>query len=243
MPAPDAGPDAPPGAFDCIGDPFPTTAPGTITISGVTNEISTSGQAPLAGIDVEAFDAAGASLGSMVSDGTGAYSLSLTTGGTPLDGYLVGTSANASYDQITYVYPPAPLSSDQANVPVLMVGNTVWGFLPLLADATQQDANGFVGILVTDCFGSPVAGASVTVPGAATIRYISGTSVSQTATTTDSSGLALAFDVTPGDVTVDASTADYQFHEHTIEVRGGSAAGGVITTTIVAPGPISGIAP
>ena len=61
--------------------------------------------------------------------------------------------------------------------------------------------------------------------------------------------LALAFNVTVADaVTVDASTSSHEFHEHEIEVRGGVAsppesAHGVITTTIVAPGPLDAIAP
>lgn len=235
-PAPDAAPDAAPGAFDCIGDPFPTTAPDPIAVGGLTNEINTNGQVALTNVVVTAYDASDAQLDQATSDGSAAYALSLATGGVPLDGYLTGTHANY---KDTYVYPPQPLPNDQSNVPVLMVSNTVWAFLPILADATQDAQHGFVGVLVVDCFGSPVPGASVTVTGAATVRYVSGTGVSQTATATDSSGIALAFNVPPGaSVSVDASTAGNEFFAHSIEVRAD-----VVTTTIVAPGPIDGLAP
>jgi hypothetical protein len=250
--APDGtpAPDAQPGAWDCIGDPFPTTAASDpITINGVTNEINQNGQVALGGVTVEAFDNGDNSLGSTTSDATtAAYTLSVATGGDPVDGYLEGSTTATGYKQLTYVYPPQPLANDQASVPVLMVSNTTWAFLPLLSDgATQSNTNGLVGVLVVDCLGNPVSGASVTVPGAQAIRYVAGTGIGDhTVTTTDASGIALAFDVPPGNVQVDATTTDHAFYEHTILVRGGVAGGsghGVITTTVVAPGPITGLAP
>src|SRR5687768_324450 len=73
--APDAGPDAMPGAYDCIGDPYPTTAPATITVGGNTNEINTQGQVPLAEVAVTANQQAGdAEIDAMTSDGSGVRS-------------------------------------------------------------------------------------------------------------------------------------------------------------------------
>jgi hypothetical protein len=242
MPAPDAGPDAPPGAFDCIGDPFPTTAPGTITASGITESIDQNGTGALGSATVTANDASDAKLDTSTSDATsGAYALTITTPGTPVDGYLVGTHANYVS---TYVYPPSPLASDQANVPVLMMSNTTYSFIPLLAGIDGQTASeGIVGVLVVDCFGNPVAGATVTSPvvTADNVRYVQGTGISSTpGGATDSSGIAILFNVPAGTtpVTLDASTADHAFLEHAIIVRAGS-----LTTTVVAPGPIAGLAP
>ncbi len=243
--APDGtpAPDAAPGAYDCIGDPFPTTAPDPIAVNGITNEISTSGQTPISGVTVEAFDSGDNSLGSTTSAATtGAYALSLATGGDPLDGYLHGTKA--SYKE-TYVYPPQPLANDQANVPVLLISTTNFGFIPIIAQAPQDASHGFVGLLVVDCLGNPVAGATVTVEGAdpANVRYPQGTNIpTNSSGSTDASGIALVFDVPvatpPAPINVNASAAGHSFNQHAITVRAG-----VITTSVVAPGPITGLAP
>jgi hypothetical protein len=236
--APDAGPDSMPGAYDCIGDPYPTTAPATITVGGLTNEINTDGQVPLAEVAVTANQQAGdAEIDSTTSDNAGVYSLTATTGGTPVAGYLHGTKSGFKE---TYVYPPEGLAFDQPNIPVLMVSTTVFAFLPLLADAEQDAQHGFVGVLVVDCLGAPVAGASVTTDGGGTVRYVVGTSVGNgDVTQTDDSGIALIFNVNVGDtVEVDASGGGHEWAEHTVKVRAD-----VVTTTVVAPGPFAGLQP
>lgn len=238
--APDADPaaiDAAPTPYGCIGRAHPTTAPAMITVAGVTNEINTDGQVPLDGVALTVADSDDTTLTTGTSDGSGNYSVTVSTGGAPVDGYIQGTTSN--YKE-TYVYPPAPLANDQASVPVLLVSNTVWSFLPLIANATQDNTEGFLGVLVSDCLGNPVEGATVTSPAAETVRYVEGTGVGdETVTVTDSSGIALLFNVTPGDtVMVDASTPDHDFEAHPVKVRAN-----VVTTTVVAPGPIPGLAP
>jgi hypothetical protein len=234
-------PDGPPGAYSCIGDSHPTTAPGTINVSGVSESISTDGTAPLPGATVTARNSADQLLDSATAaDTTGEYALQIDTGGTPLSGYLLGELEGY---KDTYVYAPAPLATDLANIPVLMVdASVVWPFLPIIAMAPQSAQNGFVGILVVDCTGTPVAGATVTVSGAAAanVRYPQGTTVPTNSDgATDTSGLALVFNVPPGNtIMVDASTPDHEFEAHAIVVRAD-----VITSTVVAPGPISGLAP
>ena len=234
------GPDGPPGAWDCIGDPHPTTAGATLAVSGVAEAIDQNGTNPLAGVTITAHAADDdAMLDTATSaETTGAYAVSLTTGGAPLDGYLRGQID--SY-KTTYVYPPAAIATDLDNIPVLMVSNLTWAFLPALAQATQDAENGFVGVLVVDCTGTPVAGATVTVGdvSADNIRYVNGTDVSPANTSTDATGIALVFDVPPGTaVMVDASAGGMDFEAHPIEVRADA-----ITTTVVAPGPITGLAP
>lgn len=235
-----SGPDAEPTPYGCIGHAYPTTAPASIVVGGHANEISTNGQTPLGAVALTVSDTADAQLGSTTSDAAtdvGAYEFTLDTGGAPIDGYLKGTH-NGYKD--TYVYPPSPLANDQGAVPVLMVSTTVYPFLPVLAGATQDASHGFVGVIVVDCLGQPVAGASVTSPDAGAVRYVVGTGVGDdTVTVTDESGIALLFNVTAGAaITVDASTPDHDFDEHAIKVRAD-----VVTTTVVAPGPIPGLAP
>jgi hypothetical protein len=235
-------PDGPPGAWDCIGDSHPTTAPATINVTGVAEEIDQNGTTPLENVTVTARDAADASLDSDTSVATtGAYALAIDTGGSPVNGYLHGTRPSGY--KATYVYPPAPLATDLANIPVMMVSNTTYAFIPFIAGTeAQQGDEGLVGLLVVDCTGTPVAGATVTVSGAdpANVRYPQGTTVPQDSSgATDASGIALVFNVPMGaSVTVDASTSAYEFEEHTINVRPDA-----ITTTVLAPGPITGLAP
>jgi hypothetical protein len=234
--APDADPsmpDAEPTPYGCVGRAHPTTAPAQITVSGISNEINTNGQEPLGAVAISVSTNGDVELGSTTSDATsGAYTISADTGGSPIDGYL-----HATHDSFkeTYVYPPAPLSGDR-EVPVLMVSDSVYPFLPLIADAEQMDTNGFLGVLVVDCLGNPVAGATVTSAAAEYIRYVEGTSVGDaTVTQTDDSGIAILFNVTPGAaVSVDASTADHDFEAHTVRVRAD-----VVTTTVIGPGPIT----
>jgi len=242
--APDADPGmpdapvAPPGAYDCIGEAYPTTAPATITVGGHTNEINTEGQVALADVAVTAnLESDDSELASTTSGSDGTYSVSTSTGGTPVAGYLHGTTSN--YKE-TYVYPPSPLALDQPNIPVLLISNLVYAFLPPLASASQDANHGFLGVLVSDCLGNPVAGATVTTDGGGTVRYVVGTSVGNAAvTTTDESGIAIIFNVNPGDaVSVDASVPGHEFAEHTVKVRAD-----VVTTTVVAPGPFGGLAP
>lgn len=239
---PDADPGAPdaaPTPYGCEGKAFPTTAPAQISVAGYSNEINTNGQVPLESVDVIVADASDTQLAMTTSDTTdvGHYMVTVDTGGEPVDGYLKGT--HASYKD-TYVYPPAPLANDQASVPLLMVSDSVYPFLPILAGADQDAAHGFLGVLVSDCMGNPVAGATVTSAAAEAVRYIEGTGIGDdTVTVTDESGIAILFNVTPGNaVMVDASTPDHEFEAHAVKVRAD-----VVTTTVVAPGPIPGLAP
>jgi hypothetical protein len=240
-PPPDAGLDAMPPDFSCVGAAYPDSAPDMITISGTTGEIGLGGITDLGSATVEAFVGSSNTPEMTVISGTsdGAYTFMLATGGSPVAGYRRGTKSNY---ETTYVYPPEPLANDQANIPVLMVGTFAWGFLPSIAAASQNPTNGFVGLLVVDCAGNPLAGATVTVEGAnpANVRYVQGTSIPNNASgATDASGIALVFDVPTGAaVGVDASTSSQELAEHDIEVRAD-----VITMTVVAPGPIAGLAP
>lgn len=234
-------PDGPAGAYGCVGDPHPTTAPDTINISGIAESIDQNGTQPLANVVVTARTSADAELATDTSAATtGDYALQVTTGGTPLNGFLRGQIA--SY-KTTYIYPPAPISGDFANIPVLMVSNTTYAFISFIAGTdAQTSTEGLVGILVVDCTGTPVAGATVTVSGAdpANVRYPQGTTVPQdNSGATDTSGIALVFKVPMNTtVTVDASSPGHEFEEHVINVRPDA-----ITTTVVAPGPITGLAP
>jgi hypothetical protein len=243
---PDAtpAPDAMPSAYACVGQSFPTTAPDPLTVMGITKEINQNGQVVLGGVMVTAFNSSNNMLGTpQTSDATtGAYTLSVTSGGNPIDGYLHGTKTGQTAYKDTYIYPNAPLAVNQGYVPVLMVSNLTWAFLPALSHGASQPAgSGFMGVEVVDCTGKPVAGATVTADSG-TVRYVMGTGIGDPAagaTSTDVSGIALIFDVTPGTaVNVSGSGGGHTFLQHAVNVRAD-----VVTTTVLAPGPIPGLMP
>ena len=163
--------------------------------------------------------------------------MSLTTGGTPLDGYLVGhkDASNMTFMD-TYLYPPAPLAANTAQGRLLMLtsgsGGT-FGTLQSLAGVTQASGKAFVGVVVADCNYQPIAGATIKDPPAgSTVVYNSASGLpSSSATATASDGLAYIFNVTPGTVTVNATTSG------SMDLRGHdlNARADVITTTAVQP--------
>src|SRR5205807_7331466 len=114
-----SGPTAPagPGPYDCLGQALPTTAPSAITVQG-TVKSNVLAPSPLAGATVQAFQTGNATaLATATSGAQGNYSVTLSTGGTPLDGYV--RVSKASYLD-TYGYPPAPLAADASESVLLL---------------------------------------------------------------------------------------------------------------------------
>jgi hypothetical protein len=95
---------------------------------------------------------------------------------------------------------------------------------------TQAAGNGFMGVVVSDCSGMPVAGATVTTTPSGTVRYNQAGIPSNTAMVTDADGVAYVFNVPAGTVTVGASAQGTTFRAHDVLVRAD-----VLTTTVVAP--------
>ena len=58
-------------------------------------------------------------------------------------------------------YPSVPLAGDITEN-VLMVSNTEFGILAASAGITPVAGDGFIGIVVKNCQGTPIAGAKVT---------------------------------------------------------------------------------
>lgn len=225
--------DAPAGNFACAGQPLPTTAPATVAIAGTAQSASAGGLSPAAGVTVKAF-AVGtqAPLATTSTSGTGAYSLSVPTGGAALDGYLLGTKQGF---RDSYVYPPAKIFQDLPDATVLMLMPSTFDLLLTIAGATQTAGHGAIGIAVVDCNGDPVPGATVTAQAVGggpvgTIRYTSGQLPTPSATSTDASGLAFVFDVPVGEVTVNAVVAGTPLRGHVVRSYADAN-----TTTVVRP--------
>jgi hypothetical protein len=216
-----AGTDA---DLSCSGDELPSTAVDPLDIAG---EVRGVGVGTLTGVDVEAYAVDGDTLlDSDTSIAGGAYALSLDTGGTPLEAYLFA-SEDTYLDQ--YVYPPVPLFVDSP-FDIALITPTMRDNIADAGDVDLEADTGLLSALILDCNLEPIAGAVVTTNPAGEVRYLVNGAVSDTATTTDDSGIVVILNLTPGDVEIDAEVAGESLREHTLNVRAN-----VVTTTAVIP--------
>ncbi len=215
--------------FPCQATPLPTTAPATLTVAGGVVDQGASGQKPISGATVDGYatQTSTTSIASTTSGPTGAFSLDLTTGGIPLDGYLKLSKAG---ELDTYLYPNQPLVADQAKLAGVMVTSGTFSGLALLAGVTQEPAKGFTAVAVLDCSGASVAGAIVTTSAGGTTKYNGTAGPSSTAAATGVDGLAYVFNMTPGDATVMVTVGGKAYRTHHIFTRTGA-----FTTTLATP--------
>jgi hypothetical protein len=102
--------------------------------------------------------------------------------------------------------------------------------LSAIAGQTQQAGKGMIGLVVADCNGVPLAGATVTSEPAGTVVYDNGSLPSSSATSTGADGRAYIFNVTAGTVNVRASSGGMTLRAHDINARAD-----VVTTTAIEP--------
>ena len=216
----------PTAGFECLGQALPTTAPPLVNVTGQVKK-SPLAQTPLAGAYVFAFRTGDTTtLAADTTNTPGFYSLSITSGGTPVNGYVrVTDSAHIT----TYAYPAVPLAGD-APENVLMITSQEFSFLAAAAGVTPAAGNGFIGMIVKNCAGTPIAGATVTSSPAGTVRYNAGGAPSSTATSTASDGVAYIANVTAGNVTVQATASGHTLRQHIVNARAD-----VITLTEIQP--------
>lgn len=218
--------NTPDPGFECLGAPIPTTAPATVTVSGQIRQNAISPTA-LGGAIITAFRIGVTdSLAVDTSNTPGFYSLSITTGGTPVNGYLRVTHSG----QVdTYAYPSRPLFAD-LTTNILMPTTTELGLLGQAVQVDQAAGNGFIGVIVKDCNGTAIAGATVSTSPGGTVRYNSGSTPSPSATSTSSDGVAYVFNLTAGNVTVMANAGGNVLRQHVVNARAD-----VVTLTEIQP--------
>ena len=222
--------DATPPELGCLGLPIPGNAPNPLTIAGTAFEFTINGQTPLQNVKVDARLVSDDSIiaGPETTPANGTFSISAPSGGVPIDGYFVATHAQ-KFD--TLLYPPTPVYQDSNSVVVAMFDQQLVSLLGLLGFSQDSSTNGVITMLVLDCDGNPVSGATVSSnPPAATVAYASGMLPDSSATATDSSGIAFLFNVPVGTVTVDAEVGGQSLREHDVETLTMT-----LTTTIVVP--------
>ena len=211
--------------FECLGQPLPTTAPATIVINGQVTDIVTHNAVSSA--PVFAFRTGDTT--TLAADTTttpGFYSLTISTRGTPVDGYVRVTESGHI---TTYAYPAQPITRDTVDN-ISMVTPAEFSLLAAAAGITPQPGKGFIGVLVKDCTGAAITGATVSTTPAATVLYNVAGVPSSSATATASDGIAYVANVTAGDVTVKASASGHTLRQHVVNARAD-----VITLTEIRP--------
>jgi len=223
-------PDAMPADISCLGNPAPTDAPATVTLTGSVFSIGIGGNSPVEGAIVQMRRAANdRNLDSNAPDGTpadGSFALTGKTRGTALEAYLRST---ADALVTTRVYPPLPIFLDLPMVPVPMFDPIIVSFL----SPDQEADKGIVLILVLDCAGQPVQGATaMSTPEAGGIIYTDDMGMpDQSATSTSASGIAILVNVPAGTVTVNATAMGEALLAHDV-----ASVPDEVTSTAVLPG-------
>lgn len=158
--------DAPPPMYDlsCLNDPAPTQANDPITLAGNTTTFTQNGPQPLADVAVDVFTVGDPTpVATVTSDSTGAFTTGdIATGGTPVNGYVRGMKATY---RSSYLYPGTVIPTSLTNVPVTLVSQGLFDVVSgQVAQVTQDDsANGALLVLVTDCTGTAINGATLSV--------------------------------------------------------------------------------
>jgi hypothetical protein len=206
-----------------------------LTISGVASEITTGGRTPQAGVAITVYKVSDDSMiGMATTDANGAYSITVTTNGSPVDGYLKATKSGL---KDTYLYPPGPLSSDFAGVTTLMLKQSTQNLANQVGGAAAPDpTKGWIAMLVLDApqtSAMTVMGATVSASPTGEIRYNGSAGIpagTGQAMSTAMDGIAYAMNVPAGQVTVGASKSGLTFKSHAVNARADK-----ITLTLVTP--------
>jgi len=217
----------PAAGFECLGQALPTTAPALVNVSGVVNANILS-PAPVHGAYVYAFRSGDTThLAGDTTDTPGRYSVAITTGGTPVNGYLAVSDSGHHLD--TYAYPAVPLASDQTDN-VLMISPSEVTLIGPVLGVTQDPAKGAMVIVVQNCAGQPISGATVTTTPAGTVRYNGPSGPNEAATSTAADGVSYVFNVPAGNVVVHADASGHTLRQHTV-----SAHANAFTLTAIQP--------
>lgn len=207
------------------------SAAARITIAGTAKAQGAGSSTPLAGVAVGAYKTGddAAALATATTDQQGNYTLEITTGGVALDGY-VKASITGYLD--TYLYPPAPLTSDFTGAALNLVSTNLIGLLAqnFCGATSYSSTDGIVAVAVVNAAMMPVAGATVSAtPAAMTYCYNAGSPAvpNKSATMTATDGLAYMIQVT-GETSLSATKSGSAFNAHTVNSRAGA-----LTTTII----------
>ncbi|HET9990136.1 MAG TPA: hypothetical protein VFQ65_16510 [Kofleriaceae bacterium] len=202
-------------AFACAGQALPTTAPDPLTVSGQTVDMNT--LAPLSGVTISAFRTGNATaLATATSDTAGDFTITVASGGMPIDGYL---QAHVTGHLDTYYYGAVPVAADASGAQIALITQANLDTGTAALGITQSADNGAMLVRATDCNGVPLAGATFSTAPAGELRYSANSVPSTTATMTDASGVAFIYNVPPGTVTIDAMVGSRALRTRVVAVH------------------------
>ena len=200
-------------AHPALAAPAVVVAP-VITVTG--NVFDPLTRTPVAGASVEFIERhSGRLLASTLSDAAGLYTVTIETGGKPVDVYVRATKEGRV---TTLVFPPDPLTADLA--PCEPFAGTrecilIASLAPAAADVmagfagvTRDPARGEALVIASDCTskGAPVMGATLAIaPKAEQVVYTAGPFPAPLTAATDASGRAFGFNIKPGMATIRAT--------------------------------------
>jgi hypothetical protein len=224
--------------FTCATQPAPSVADDPITLSGAVETIAMNGTLqPVDAAEVALFRAGQpVVLSRMNSDAAGAFSTgALASGGHPLKAYLKATKPGF---RTTFFFPQYPFWTSLTPERVPMISDALFATVTGMLGATQHDGtNGALLVVVADCDGTPLTGATITVThGNAPAGHIYdlATIIPGAAAT------FLVLDVPDGKVRVTATNGSTPFPDHDIIVRAKDpdcpSARGTLTATTMMPG-------
>jgi hypothetical protein len=241
--APDARVDADPNApdaspeFACNGVPIPTTGAATLTITGDMAALSASGSTPVEGADIEGYiNGNNTPVATTTSMTAGAYTITINNPGTaPVDGYLKAASAG---NLTVFLHPPTPIYTDIPMAPLRTLPTSLVDVFYALAQVTPMAGRGVIAVVVTDCLGNPLTGATVTSDPAGDVRYNGANGLPTGpggASSTAADGVAFIANLPVGTVSVDADYNGVDMRAHSFLIRAIDGADDAINTTTIIP--------
>ena len=199
----------------------PSNVPAMITVSGNASSQGLNSTTPVAGATVGVYreSADTSPLATATTDAMGNFTMTVPTGGQPIDGFIKSTATNYLD---TYAYPSGAIVANLSGININEITSGNLGLLELYAGVTQDSSKGVIALEVDDGMGSPVAGATVvSVAASNPYRYDDPSNglPSSSATATSSDGVAYMFNV-PGEVAIGAMKTGATFKSHRLNARG-----------------------
>ncbi|HEU4733869.1 MAG TPA: hypothetical protein VFT22_38515 [Kofleriaceae bacterium] len=203
--------------LSCLNQPLPTKVKPQVTISGTVLD-PFHGDIP-SGASIEAFLTGNPSPVFTTTIGAdGKFTATTGTGTVPQDFYMK-TTPNGFLPSL--YYPPVPLAGD--------LDATIFSFIPAdlgpiagLAGVTFDTTKAVFTVIVTDCNGMPLGGATVESVPAGDVRYFINSAPNPNAVSTDAMfGLALIANVPAVNVTIKAKYNGMELRSHTMDAQPG----------------------
>ncbi len=220
------GPDAAKSPDARVFDDAPPNVPAMITIAGTAFDSGQNSSTPLAGVAITLKNRADDSmLASATSDAQGKYSMSVSTGGHPVDAYILATMSGYT-DAASF--PAGPFTADNMKADSNLVTTSNFGLLSLYTG--QQSSNGIVVAEILDASSMAVAGAVVSsTPAAGSVLYSNSSGMPASGASTNTDGTSFLVNVPPGPISISATKSGSSFKTHGVTAKANTFTSTVIT--------------